>query len=234
MVKNYPWVSIHTRGAFAAQLARVRKLLAGRAKPGRIFLNDLQGGPSACGCGNTLCRWTTDYGPVRTAERLPADAAARFVKAVEKTVPDARVIPVWTTECEEKDGAKDGACAGVGCFRGACWKEYTAQLESLEKTSRRIGVLLPYQDFRRDLPRYGPEAGWVRQALGSFQSMPAKHRRRPVDGARLVAVLQGWDVSADDVRAQIARAREAGAGSYVVARTRIDQRWQPKVISVKR
>ena len=40
---------------------------------GRRFLNDLQAAPSACGCGNTFCRWTPDYGPIRTATELPPE-----------------------------------------------------------------------------------------------------------------------------------------------------------------
>ncbi|MBP85683.1 MAG: hypothetical protein CMJ64_03040 [Planctomycetaceae bacterium] len=91
---------------FQQQLQRVEKLLADRAQPKGVFLNDLQGAPSACGCGNHLCRWTTDYGKIRTATRLGNDAPAAFVVAVKKLLPQSNVIPVWTTECEEHDTAR--------------------------------------------------------------------------------------------------------------------------------
>src|SRR5688572_29781297 len=79
VVKNYPWVPILYREAFDAHLARVKKLLSARPAAKGVFLNDLQGPPSACGCGNAVCRWTADYGPLRTATPLGEDAAAQFV-----------------------------------------------------------------------------------------------------------------------------------------------------------
>lgn len=137
VVKAYPWVPVLYKEAYEAQLERVVGLLKGRPAARGVLLNDLQGAPSACGCGNPLCRWTADYGKIRTATPLGDDAAARFVAAVEKAVPDSEVIPVWTTECEEHDGAKDGLCAGVGCFKGICWRAYTAQLTPVAQQSER-------------------------------------------------------------------------------------------------
>src|SRR5262249_32866287 len=133
VVKNYPWVPVLYEQTFPVHLERARQLLAGKPEPAGIFLNDLQGAPSACGCGHFLCRWTTDYGPLKTATRLPNDAAAKFVAAVGQLAPKATVIPVWTTECEEGDA--ETLCAGVGCFKGACWREFTAQLQPLADNS---------------------------------------------------------------------------------------------------
>ena len=75
VVKNYPWVPILYRESFDAHLARVKELLAARPVAKGLLLNDLQGPPSACGCGNPVCRWTADYGPIKTAEPLGDDAA---------------------------------------------------------------------------------------------------------------------------------------------------------------
>lgn len=230
VVKNYPWVPVMYQEAFDAHLKRVAALLEERPAPKGVFLNDLQGAPSACGCGNLLCRWTSDYGPIRTATRLPADAAANFAAAVQTLAPQAKIIPVWTTECEEHDGAKDGPCAGVGCFAGACWKEYTAQLMPLAEQCETLAALVPYRAFQRDLPRYGPTAGWVTHALSSFVEMPPRRQGRPISMNRVVAVLQGWDVTAAQVQAQIQRSREAGAAGHVVARMKIDQSWEPRIV----
>jgi hypothetical protein len=227
VVKTYPWVPIGYEETFPVHLAGVRQLLSRVPAPEGIFLNDLQAGPSACGCGNHLCRWTSDYGPITTATRLGSDAAARFVAEVRKLAPGARVMPVWTTECEEQD-AKD-LCAGVGCFKGACWREFTAQLTPLTKEADLIGALLPYKDFQRDLPRYGAPAGWITQAIGSFSQMPLRYGPSPLSSNRIIAVLQGWDVTPEQIKAQISRSEEAGAAGYVVSLTKLDQSWQPRI-----
>ena len=80
VVKTYPWVPILSREPFMAQRERVLELLASLPTPKLIFLNDLQGAPSACGCGNPLCRWTSDYGERRSTTPLGDDAAALFVE----------------------------------------------------------------------------------------------------------------------------------------------------------
>lgn len=232
VVKNYPWVPILYREAFGAHLKRLSKLLQQLPAAKGIFLNDLQAAPSACGCGNSLCRWTPDYGPIRTATRLPADAAFRFAEAVARQVSPAEIIPVWTTECEEGDGTKDGPCAGVGCFAGLCWKEYTAQLMPVTQRFDRLGVLLPFRAIGRDLPRYGPTAGWVSDALRSFQKMPPKHQGSTVAVNRLIPVLQGWDVTLEEQQAQVARSQQMGAMGYVLALSQIDQSWEPRIIKL--
>ena len=217
---------------FSVHLDRVRQLLNGIPASQGIFLNDLQAGPSACGCGHHLCRWTSDYGPITTATRLGNDAAARFVGEVKKLAPVTRVIPVWSTECEEQDA--EGLCAGVGCFRGACWREFTAQLTPLAREADTIAALLTYKDLQRDLPRYGPTAGWISRAIGYFSQMPPRYGASPIAANRIIAVLQGWDVTAEQVNAQIARSKEAGAAGYVLSLTKLDQSWQPRIFDSRK
>ena len=229
VVKNYPWVPILYEEAFEAHLQRATRLLGGKPTATGIFLNDLQGGPSACGCGHHLCRWTTDYGPIKTATPTSDDAAARFVNAVSKIAPDSNCIPVWATECEKHDGADDGLCAGVGCFKGICWKAWTKQLTPLAEQSEHIAVLAPFKAFDRNLPLYDKPAGWITFALKSFQTFPVANNAKPVPADRLIAVLQGWDVSPVEIAAQIQRAAEAGTENYVVVKSKIDQDWQPRL-----
>lgn len=230
VVKAYPWVPILSREPFVAQLSRVKDVLANMPPPAGVFLNDLQGAPSACGCGNPLCRWTSDYGDHRTTTPLADDAAALFVSEVSKLVPHAPVVPVWTTECEKHDGAADGLCAGVGCFQGICWKAFVRQLAPIEKTCKQVAVFAPYRLFQRDLPIYGGEAAWIRHAIESFSRMPPRHGAKPVAASRLIAVLQGWDVNASQLARQIRVATDAGAAGYVVAFQEVEQDWQPKIV----
>lgn len=230
VVKTYPWVPILSRETFDGQLTRVLKLLKNRVSPNGVYLNDLQGSPSSCGCGSTLCRWTSDYGKKRSTTPLGDDAASLFVAAVRKTLDGPEVIPVWTTECESHDGAKDGLCAGVGCFRGICWKSYTAQLEPLAKHSARLAVLTPFKEFQRDLPVYGPRAGWIDFAVKSFQDMPRRYGRPPIDAQRLITVVQGWNVNSEEIEAQLEISRSAGASGCLIAYTQLDQSWKPKLV----
>lgn len=229
VVKTYPWVPILSREPFSAQLDRVKQLLAERPAATRLFLNDLQGAPSACGCGNTLCRWTSDYGDRRTTVPLGDDAAVLFVSAIKKSVPETTVVPVWTTECEEHDGAPDGQCAGVGCFRGICWKAYTQQLGPIEQSCDQIGAFVPYKLFERDLPIYGEDAGWIQHAVESFTTMPPQHGGRRIRPRRLTTILQGWDVDRQQVVRQIEVARRAKVGGYVVAFSKLEQSWKPVI-----
>ena len=230
VVKNYPWVPVLYQETFPVHLDRVRRLLEGKPRPAGIFLNDLQGSPSACGCGHHLCRWTTDYGPVRTATRLPNNAAAKFVGAVEKLAPKVKIIPVWTSECEELD--KETLCAGVNCFKGTCWREFTAQLQAVAETSETIAALLPFKAFLRDLAEYGPTAGWIGQALESFSKMPMRYASNGVPANRLVAVLQGWDVTSEQIAGQLDQAQKASAAGVLVAFVPIEQGWEPRVFNI--
>jgi len=230
VVKNYPWVPVLYQETFPVHLERVRRLLANKPPPAGIFLNDLQGAPSACGCGNHLCRWTPDYGGLKTAHRLPNDAAAKFVSEVQNLATTAKVIPVWTSECEELDAKT--LCAGVNCFHGTCWREFTAQLEALAKTSETIAALLPYKAFQREHSEYGSPAGWSAHALDSFSKMPMRYGTNGVPASRLIAVLQGWDVTSQQIEAQVDQAVKAGAAGVLVSFVPIEQDWTPRLFDM--
>ncbi len=232
VIKNYPWVPILYKESFDAHLNRIGALLKYLPPAHGVFLNDLQAAPSACGCGNTLCRWTSDYGPVLTAARLGDDAAARFVEKMRKIAPGSEVIPVWTTECEEHDQAKGAACDGVGCFPGTCWHASVRQLMPVIRQAKRIGALLPYRAFQRADARYGFEAGWIKSGIESLAKMPPARNGEPVSANRVVAILQGWNVTDAQRNAQIERSNEAGAGGWVMAYAPIEQSWEPRLVKV--
>ena len=237
VVQAWPWVPVAYAEAFAAHLERVRARLDALPRADFVFLNDLQGPPAACGCGNLLCRWATDYtlggrAPVRSATPLGADAAARFVQEVQAMVPQSRVIPVWVTECEEADTVADGACHGVGCYRGACWREFDKQWAPLRAAVPQVALLLPYRAFRRDLPRFGAEAGWVSFAIEHLRTRERERHARELPGSVLLAVVEGWSADAV-VAAQHAHARAAGVTDVLVARSPIEQSFVPRVRRAK-
>jgi hypothetical protein len=232
VVKTYPWVPVLYQETFEVHRERVAKLLNNLPAAKGVFLNDLQGAPSACGCGNSFCRWTTDYGPITTATRLPADAAAKFVAAVGKLLPGAKIIPVWTTECAEHDGEKGAACDGVGCYTGRCWKDYNAQLMPVAGIAGQIGVLLPYQDFSPKLSRTGAYGKWQTYALDSFTEILPQRGGQAIPQGRLIAVLQGWNVSVAQQQTQIRQSEQAGTAGYILALAKIDQGWEPRLMNV--
>ena len=227
IVKVYPWVPIAYREAYEAQLSKTERILTQWPEAKLVFLNDIQGAPSACGCGHPLCRWTTDYGPKKTATRLGNDFAARFVASVKKMRSGLDVVPVWATECEEGD--KPGLCAGVGCYNGACWREWSAQLEPLAAVSPMIGALFLEQTFQRS--EIGPD--WLTAIPASFSKMQKRYDRPEIGANRLIAVVEGWQSGAD---VQWRRKREqlesAGISSFIVARTKIEQGWEPRVFEL--
>ena len=231
VIKAWPWVPIGYAPAFEAHSKRFEGLLDGLPGPwAGVFLNDLQAGPSSCGCGNDQCRWAIDYGSTPTAPRTPGDdAAARLVAEVQGRHPGKAIIPVWVTECEMIDlprvEGSTGYCGGVPCARNDCWPRYARALNPLLKaTTGPIAVALWREPFGRD-------PGWTETALSLFARPP----RGDVSVApeRTIAVLQGWDKPEPDRARLIAGAERARAG-WVIARARIEQSWEPRLVELAR
>jgi hypothetical protein len=230
VMKAWPWVPIGYAPAYEAHRHRLDVLLGDL--PGRwtgVFLNDLQAGPSSCGCGNDQCRWALDYGAPPTAARTPGeDAAARIVRELSARLGGKVVVPVWVTECELVDlpDVPDGTgfCGRVACARNDCWPRYArAWNPLLEATDGPIALGLWSETFRRDA------AHWTESALVLFQSPP--RGGRPLPAARSIAVLQAWGRPEADAAALPRRLERSGAG-WVLALDPIDQSWAPRAVPV--
>ena len=230
VVKNFPWVPVLNKEGFDAHLERTTKVLTQLPPARSVLLNHLQGAPSACGCGNSFCRWTADYGPKKTATTLGPEGASLFLASVKKIAHGAEIVPVWTTECAEHD--KEDACGGVPCFRGLCWKEYAKQLNPVAKESKRIGVLLPFEDFPTG-SKAGPAGQWQTIALKTFTQVLPKNGGVQITPDRLVGVIQGWDVSAADVQDQRTRSASVGVTNIIVALTKLDSSWEPRLLKLR-
>lgn len=231
VIKAWPWVPIGYAPAFEAHRERLRRRLAGL--PGRwsgVFLNDLQAGPSSCGCGNDQCRWALDYGAPSTAAKEPGDdAAARLVADLQQAIPGKTVIPVWVTECEEIDlpGAPGGTgfCGQVSCAKTACWERYAKAWNPLVTAAQGPLALAAWSSaFQRDPDR------WPDTARALFQHPP--RGGTALSDQRAVVVLEGWSRSQEQQKALVDHARSAGVG-WVLALDPIDQSWQPRAIAVK-
>ena len=244
VAKAFPWVPIWYQEAFDAHLRRIEQLLQ-RASPTYrgLFLNDLQGGPSSCGCGNLQCRWATDYRVPATGTKLTGDdAAGRFVAAVRQQTRK-EIIPVWTTECEEGDlpakqrpaARSTGKCGTVGCAAGTCPKAFSRQWSALVRAHHgAIALLGLHHELNRTDAELGEGPEWVAQTVAYLDSLPPQN-----DGLVAGQFSHGnlWLVVQGVTREEESTARRAairsGAGGVVVARARIDQTFEPRLLPVK-
>jgi hypothetical protein len=241
VAKVWPWTPIGYREAFEAHLARISKLLQRVPATYRgILLNDLQGGPSSCGCGNLQCRWAIDYRvPSTTAKIEGNDVAARFLAQARQLAAGKEVIPVWTMECEEHDLASEkqshggwstGYCGQVECFNHQCPINFTEQWQALHANDRGpTGVLLLHKEFQRDRKEYGAPANWIVDSVEYLDQQKPK----PVPRKKLWLIVQGYDASPDQETAARQAALRTEPGAVLVARARIDQSFEPRLMRRK-
>jgi hypothetical protein len=242
VAKAFPWVPIGYREAFDAHLARIEQLLK-RAPPGwrGLMLNDLQAGPSSCGCGNLQCRWAIDYHVHPTATKLEGDdVAGRFVAAVRERAGNKTVIPVWTTECEEVDLPADkhqgqpgtGLCGTVGCATGACPDVFTRQWSGLASGhDGPIGLLAVHTALHRTRKELGGGPNWVTNAIAYLDKTLPANGGIAVSSDRLWVVVEGSQTPEEATARELAA--KAGVGAVIVVRAKIDQSYEPRIISAK-
>jgi hypothetical protein len=243
VAKAYPWVPIGYREAFDAHLARIKNLAGRAAEPYRgMLLNDVQGGPGSCGCGNLQCRWALDYGVKATAEKLSGDdVAVRFIASVEKLIPNKTVVPIWMTECEHADlpsplraGAlSTGLCGSVTCATGTCPKAFTRQWSPLvSQTDAPVGLFLLHKELERTGPHYSKTL-WIPAAIEYIQTIPAGQGGALLPADRLWLVVQGYDISSEDQTSQHAAALHARPAALLTALVRLDQSYEPRIIPLE-
>jgi len=242
VAKVYPWVPIGYREAFDAHQKRVHGLRERAAEPYRgLLLNDLQGGPAACGCGNRQCRWALDYGVPATATKLEGhDIAVRFLAVVRKLFPGKDVIPIWMTECEHDDLAPNhragktgtGLCGSVPCAIGTCPKVFAQQWAPLvDDGDSAVGLLVLQKELERSGALYAANS-WIPKAVAYVDTIPAQQGKKVLPHDRLWLVVQGEGVSAVGQAAARAAALKTSPAAVLVALTRIDQSYEPRVISL--
>jgi hypothetical protein len=240
VVKAFPWVPINYNEAFFEHIKRVKRLLGDApTNYSSVLLNHLQAGPSSCGCGNVQCRWATDYHVPATGTRVGDRAAAQFVQAVQTLVPNAPVVPVWTTECEHDDlpaarradRRSTGLCGMVGCATGSCPKEFANQWESLTKDHRHpVALLALHNDFFRTNAAFAQGPAWVPRTMAYLEDTLLQETKTSFPRARTWLVVQG--TSPQEERAARKAAANARAANVIVSRVRLDQSFEPRVVQV--
>jgi len=239
VTKAFPWVSINYKEAFDAHLARVNQLLDGApTNYSGVLLNNLQGGPSSCGCGNLQCRWAIDYHVPATGTAVKDGAAARFIHEVETAARARAVIPVWTAECEEEglpprkrtDGKSTGLCGEISCAVGTCPKDFTRQWNNLinDRTGAVALLALPYQ-FDRTNVAFTHGVKWIEQPVAYLGETLPKNNGTRFPHERLWVVVEGR--TAEEELAGRKAALKTGAANVIVARVRLDQSYEPRIVS---
>ena len=59
-----------------------------------------------------------------------------------------------------------------------------------------------------------------------------RYDRSSVEARRLITVLQGWEVSPEELAAQISQSTQSGSGGYVIAKTPVLSQWEPRLVSL--
>ena len=243
VAKAYPWVPIGYAEAFQAHLGRIEQLLRKVPDSYRgLLLNDLQGGPASCGCGNLQCRWAIDYDVPSTATKDPVDGtAARFIAKVRDLAPGKQIVPIWMTECEARDlaaakapgGKTTGLCGSVPCATGTCPRAFAKQLQSLlDAHAGPLGLLTAQQACGREARFYGGPAGWIAASVDYLDGIPLSPRKRGVPHDQLWLVVQGDKENGGTETAARKAARELGPGAVVATRIPLDQSYEPRSIAV--
>jgi len=234
-----PWISVHTRAVFDYALNRIATLLnrlPGREVLAALFLNDVQGGPSGCGCGNALCR-SWDVSPGTKVAPSPFTHTedyftVRFVEAVTAAHPDLTIVPVICSECEigvtigglANPDLMTGHCHGITCGN-PCGGVYYPGLVRALAGQPLVGLLSFYRLFGRDRALYGDEAAWCAAIFDGY-------RQQNPTGA-VVALVQGWNLPTEFIAAQTEQARRGGASGELIALFPVDQSWWPVAVPTR-
>lgn len=237
VAKAYPWVPIGYRVTFEAHLARLEQLLE-RVPAGYrgLVLNDMQAGPASCGCGNVRCRWALDYHvPATAGEQMGADAASHFLQRLGRLTPNKELIPVWTTECDAHDlpGASGGSglCGQVKCATATCPRAFAEQWQSLvESHQGPIGLLALHRELQQPNPRGRPTTAWVAAPLQYVEQITRANELERVAAQRLWFVVEGADLPIAEAQAARDVAAQLNPAMILVARVRIDQSYEPRII----
>jgi hypothetical protein len=120
-------------------------------------------------------------------------------------------------------------CGGVNCF-DTCRKKFAEQWSALLAVHRGpTGVLLLHRELQRDRQEYGGPGGWMTHAMTYLDEQTAK----PFPRQRLWLVVQGYDVSAEEEAAARRAAAQLQPSVILVARSRINQSYEPRMVKVR-
>jgi hypothetical protein len=223
-----PWLCVNNRAAFAYALEKVTRLVAAAPPLDGLLLNDIQGAPAGCGCGNILCR-SWDNSPGEKIAPTPYQKP-EVTRLAQYGLGRENTVPIICGECEigvtmggvESPDEQLGTCRGIPCSRPCAlvyWPGLVSAFAEPNGGAAWKGILAPYKLFGRDVPLYGKTAAWVGASVAHYREYDAE--------ARLIAVVQGWEVTSEEIGAQIEQALTQGAAGALILEEPLNQSWQP-------
>lgn len=231
----FPWLPLNNKAVFEYQLAKVASLASMLESGDSIYLSNVQNPPAGCGCGNLQCR-SWDNSPGEKIAPSPYEHkelffTSMFLDALRAKLPAIRITPIICPECEQgvvmgtvaNPDAQTRYCNSINCSDPCGGFYYPGLIRALGGLER-VGLLCTYKALGRDIPVYGGKAAWVAANIERY----GEHG--PV--TKLIPVLQGWDVSEEEVNAQLDFVSKAGARGYILSRLPLDNSFRP--VAVKR
>lgn len=229
----FPWLPLNNMAVFEYQLAKVASL-ASMLEPGdSIYLNNVQNPPAGCGCGNLQCR-SWDNSPGEKIAPSPYEHkdvyfTSLFMDALKARMPSISFTPIICPECEQgvvmgrvaNPDAQTRYCNSINCSDPCGGFYYPGLVRALGGLDR-VGLLCTYKALRRDLPVYGGTAAWVASNIGRY----GEHA--PV--TKLMPVIQGWDVSGEEIKAQVDFVSNTSVRGYILARFPLDNTFWPVAV----
>lgn len=236
VVKAYPWVPIWYRSAFDKQLTRVGDLLAKVPGVAGVYLSDIQAGPASCGCGNDQCRWAVDYKVTATAAAYSdPKTPAEFLERVRALLPGKPIVPVWCVECEREDQLSSnpttGRCGSVPCFQGLCWREFAHQFTPIVESCDQIAIPAFQAEWNRTA-EFQQQPPWIAPVVRAVRELSPKWGGKPARADQIVVVVEGWGPAEKQIENQIRVVQSLGVRGCIVALTRINQSWEPRLVDV--
>jgi hypothetical protein len=230
----FPWLPLNNREVFDYQLAKVASIGSRLESGDRIYLSNVQNPPTGCGCGNLQCR-SWDNSPGEKIAPSPYEHkdqffTSLFIDTVKAKLPRLKITPVLCPECEQgvemssvaSPDAVTGYCHSINCSDPCGSIYYPGLIRALGPLDR-VGLLCAYKALRRDLPLYGETAGWIAANIARY----GQHG----DVRKLLAVIQGWDVSTDEIKAQLYLVSKANVRGYILSLLPLDNSYRPVAVN---
>ena len=87
----------------------------------------------------------------------------------------------------------------------------------------RVGLLCTYKALRRDIPIYGGTAAWVAANISRYGEHGAV--------TKLIPVIQGWDVSEEEIKAQVDFVSKTSVRGYILSLLPLDNSFWPVAVN---
>jgi len=123
-------------------------------------------------------------------------------------------------------------CGTVGCATGSCPEQFTRQWSALVSGhDGPLGLLAMHAALQRTQKEFGGGPGWITNAVAYLDQTVSAHNGKAVSHDRLWIVVESPRAGEEATARQLAA--KAGAGAVIVARVKIDQSYEPRMVPEK-